>query len=161
VNDILGGFPGRKGNESTAEKLKSYVQAAVLLYENLEKINRNYTGGDADILLRSMSSVDGEVTLEFQYVFDNVPITDDRAAYRITFYNDRVLSAELHTIAVRALADRSESYREWWFASRLPAKRFSDNVRLVYRSDYLSEAVSAEWAAEELNFTETEDEYGE
>ena len=161
VNDILGGFSGRKGNGSTAETLRTYVQAAVLLYENLEKINRNYTGGDADILLRSMSSIDGEVTLEFQYVLDNVPIADDRAAYRITFYNDRVLHAELHTISVRTLAERSESYQEWWFASRLPANRFSDNERLVYRSDYLSEAVSAEWAAEELNFTETEDEYGE
>ncbi len=160
VNDILGGSSAGTGNGSTAETLKNYVQAAVLLYENMEKINRNYTGGDADILLRSMTSADGEVTLEFQYVFDNVPIADERAAYRITFSGGRVLHAELHTIAVRALADRSESYREWWFASRLPANRFSDNVRLVYRSDYLSEAVSAEWAAEERKLTGSEDEHG-
>jgi len=101
------------------------------------------------------------VTLEFRYAADNVLIADDNAAYRITFSGSRVLHAELYTIAVRTLADRSESYREWWFASRLPANRFSDNVRLVYRSDYLSEAVSAEWAAEELDFTETEAENGE
>lgn len=161
VNDILGGSSAGKGVGSTAETLKNYIQAAVLLYENLEKISRNYTGGDADILLRSMSSENGEVTLEFQYAFDNVPIADERAAYRVTFSAGRVLHIELHTIAVRALAERSESYREWWFASRLPANRFSDNVRLVYRSDYLSESVSAEWAAEELEFTETEGEYGE
>ena len=160
LNDILGGFSVGKGGGSTAETLKNYIQAAVLLYENLEKISRNYTGGDADILLRSMSSENGEVTLEFQYAFDNVPIADERAAYRITFSDSRVLQVELHTIAVRVLAERSESYREWWFASRLPANRFSDNVRLVYRSDYLSESVSAEWAAEERTFTEKEGRYG-
>lgn len=158
INDILGGSSA--GNGSTAEILKSYVQAAVLLYENLAKINRNYTGGDADLLLRSMTSAAGEVTLEFQYVIDNIPIADDRAAYRITFSGGRVLHAELHTIAVRALAERSESYREWWFASLLPVNRFCDNVRLVYRSDYLSESVAAEWAAEELKFTETEESHG-
>ncbi len=160
VNDILGGSPVGKGSAGTAETFKNYVQAAVLLYENLEKINRNYTGGDAEILLRSMSSENGEVTLEFQYVYDNIPVADKRAAYRITFSGGRVLHAELHTIAVRALAERSESYREWWFASRLPENRFSDNVRLVYRSDYLSESVSAEWAAEELGFTGTEGRHG-
>jgi len=56
----------------------------------------------------------------------------------------------LHTVAVRVLAERSESYSEWWFASKVG--RFSTDVRLVYRSDYVSESVAAEWAAEELTF---------
>ncbi len=150
VSDILGGMNSASG--SVTDTLKDYVQAAVLLYESIAEINKNYTGGDADLMLRSASSLNGEVTLRFAYVLDNIRIADEQDAYTITFSSGAVQHVRLHTIAVRILAERTRSYTEWWFASKL--NRITHNVQLVYRSDYLSESVSAEWAAEELGFTE-------
>lgn len=165
VSEILGtAFSG----DNPSEMLKAYIRTAVLLYEKVAAVNPVYSGGEADLLLRSVTSENGEVTLRFMYAVGNVPISDEQDAYRITFADGRIRHAVLHTVAVRVLADRETSYTEWWFASKLG--RFSSDVRLVYRSDYLSESVAAEWAAEELIFPaadtdrnmdpEEEDEYG-
>ena len=151
VSGILGGTSAA----GAGEVLKDYVQAAAVLYERIAAINPIYCGGEADLLLRSVSSENGEVTLRFAYAVGNVPISDEADAYRITFSNGRVQHIRLHTVAVRILADRDVSYAEWWFASKV--NRFASDVRLVYRSDYLSESVSAEWAAEELVFPEPEE----
>ena len=157
VSDILGRtfLTGR----SAAEVLEDYIRAAVLLYESIAAVNPIYTGGEAALTLRSVSAENGEVTLRFLYTVNNLRISDERDAFRITFSGGRISSAELYTMAVRVLADRSSPYSEWWFASTLD--RFASDVRLVYRSDYVSEAVSAEWAAEKLTFAETEAEDGE
>lgn len=153
VSDILGRTFAPDG--SAADTLGDYIRAAVLLYEDIAAVNPIYTGGEADLLLRSVSSENGTVTLRFMYTVGNLRITDEQDAYRITFSAGRVQSAGLHTVAVRVLADRAFSYMEWWFASTL--ERFSSDVRLVYRSDYVSESVTAEWAAEELTFTGPEE----
>jgi len=148
VSDLTGRMFSASGG--AAEVLKSYVQAAVRLYKGIEAVNPIYSGGEADLLLRSVSSENGEVTLCFMHAVSNIRIADGRDAFRITFSHGKLRRAELHTVAVRILADRSESYSEWWFASKVG--RFSTDVRLVYRSDYVSESVAAEWAAEELTF---------
>lgn len=153
VSDILG--RPFAANGSAEEVLEDYLRAAVLLYEGVAKLNTIYAGGEADLLLRSVSSENGEVTLCFMYAVGNLRISDERDAYRITFSHGRVRSVQLHTVAVRILAERSTSYSEWWFASTLDG--FRSDVRLVYRSDYVSESVSAQWAAEELIFAEPEE----
>lgn len=141
---------------SAGDTLWDYIQTALLLYEGIAEIERNYAGGEAQLLLRSAESENGEVTLCFFYAVGNIPISDERDAYRITFSNGKILRVELHTIAVRVLIERDESYTEWWFASKL--QQYSTDVRLVYRSDYISEAVSAEWVAEELYFKNSDTE---
>lgn len=144
VRELTGSPPSEEG------LMWDYVQAALILYESIERIDEVYTGGEAELLLRSVSSSDGEVTLCFMYAVGNVPIADERDAYSITFRDGRIESARLHTIAVRILAERDISYTEWWFASMLDLDRTARDVRLVYRSDYVSESVSAEWSAELL-----------
>ena len=150
VSEILGRTFAPNGKAE--EALEDYIQAAIQLYEGIVKINPLYAGGEADLLLRSVSSENGEVTLRFMYTAGNLRITEEQDAFRITFSHGRLVSAELHTVAVRLLAERSTSYSEWWFASTLD--RCCSDVRLVYRCDYVSEAVSAQWAAEELTFAE-------
>ncbi len=155
VSELLGRTFAPEG--SAEEALEDYIRAAVLLFESIAKVNPIYTGGEADLLLRSVSSENGEVTLRFMYAVNNLRITEKQDAFRITFSAGRIHSAELHTVAVRVLADRDTSYSEWWFASMLePFGSDVADVRLVYRSDYVSESVSAEWAAEELTFAEME-----
>lgn len=138
VSDILGGV--------SSNTLAEYVRAAVLLFKSIREIDKNYAGGDADIVLDSASSENGKVTLRFMYTVDNIRIAEENAAFEITFSAGDVLRAEVYTIAVRILAEREASYAEWWFVSMMEEP--SRNVRLVYRSDYSAEYVSAEWAAE-------------
>lgn len=152
VSDILG--RAFAPNRSAAEALTDYIHAAIRLYESIAAVNPIYAGGEADLMLRSVSSENGEVTLRFLYTVNNLRISDAQDAFRITFSAGRVTSAVLYTMTVRILADRSFPYSEWWYASTLD--HFSSDVRLVYRSDYVSDAVSAEWAAEKLTFAETE-----
>lgn len=147
VSEVLG---ASSVSDSAGEILWDYIQTALLLYEEVAEIDRNYAGGEAQLLLKSAESENGEVTLRFFYAVGNIPLSDERDAYRITFSGGKILRVELHTIAVRVLIERDESYTEWWFASKL--QQYSTDVRLVYRSDYISEAVSAEWVAEELYF---------
>jgi len=148
VSDLIGST--FSSSADAAEVLECYIQAAVRLYKGIEEINPIYSGGEADLLLCSASSENGEVTLCFMYSVGNIRIADEREAFRITFSHGKVRRAVLHTVAVRVLAERSESYSEWWFASKVG--RFSTDVRLVYRSDYVSESVASEWSAEELTF---------
>ncbi|MGN1346848.1 MAG: hypothetical protein ACI4V1_08675 [Eubacteriales bacterium] len=148
VSDLLGGA------SSASNPLAEYVRASVLLFEGIDAINKNFSGGDADILLESASSRNGEVTLRFLYVLDNIRISGAETAYTITFSAGNVRSAVLSTIAVRVLGEREKSFTEWWFLSALDT--FCRDVRLVYRSDYVSESVSAEWAAEALVSMETD-----
>lgn len=152
VSDILGRTFAPSRN--AAEVLTDYIHAAILLYESIAAVNPIYAGGEADLVLRSVSSENGEVTLRFLYTVSNLRISDEQDAFRITFSAGRVTGAVLYTMTVRILAERSFPYSEWWYASTLD--HFSSDVRLVYRSDYVSDAVSAEWAAEKLTFAETE-----
>ncbi|MBR5312385.1 MAG: hypothetical protein IKU40_05850 [Clostridia bacterium] len=156
VSDILG--RAFSPSRSAAEVLTDYIHAAILLYESIAAVNPVYIGGEADLMLRSVSSENGEVTLRFLYTVNNLRISDVQDAFRITFSAGRVTSAVLYTMTVRILAERSFPYSEWWYASTLDD--FSSDVRLVYRSDFVSDTVSAEWAAEKLIFAETEAEYG-
>lgn len=156
VDEVLGVSSSGGG---AGDILWDYIQTALLLYEGIADIDRNYAGGEAQLLLRSASSENGEVTFCFFYAVGNIPISDARDAYKITFSGGKISRVELHTIAVRVLIERDESYSEWWFASKLG--QFSTDVRLVYRSDYISEAVSAEWVAEELYFKNSDTEISE
>ncbi len=140
VSDIIG------GTESVG--LEEYIHAALTLFDGIDGINKYYTGGDAEILLASASSEGGNVTLRFAYVIDNIPISDVSDAFVVSFENGVISHVLLHTIAVRILGDRNQSYSEWWFLSLL--KEYSCNVRMVYKSDYVSESVTAEWSAEIL-----------
>ncbi len=166
IDDIL----GRTSEKTT---LAEYVRAAIVLFRSIREIDKNYAGGDADIVLQSAVSEKGEVTLAFLYTVDNVRITHDTPAFEITFAGKKILRAQLHTIVVQGLPERTSSYNEWWFVSSLPVEKEPyRNVRLVYRSDYSARAVAAEWAAEvqlevsaesELHVPpeETEEDHGE
>ncbi len=146
----IGDLPGF-GRTSEKITLADYVWAAVVLFRSIRDIDKNYTGGDADILLKSASSADGEVTLTFMYTVDNVRIAEENNAFEITFSGKKILHAQLHTIIVQSFTERTASYAEWWFVSLLPdGKTPYRNVRLVYRSDYTADTLHAQWAAEEM-----------
>lgn len=131
-------------------RLADYLRASVKIYEQIRAVNRHFTGGDADLTLASVTSSDNVITVTYEYTFDNIRITGIEPALTVTFANGKLTSAKLYTIAIRNLGDRTESIAEWWFADYLSRKTNDDSVlrdiSLVYRSDFISESVRAEWS---------------
>lgn len=133
--------------------LMDYIQTAMTIFDEITAVSRHYTGGDADITLASVESRSGEVRLTYIYTFDNLKIADIEPAFTAVFEDGMLRSAKLYTLAVRNLGDRTQSFAEWWFADHLESYMTAEtppyrNIGLVYRSDFVSDAVKAEWCAE-------------
>jgi len=140
VNDIIG--------YTSSIELREYIRAAISLISDINHINRLFTGVDADMLLYSVASDNGKVTLTFKYFFDNIRITDIENAFTVTFENGVLRHAKLYTVAVRNLVTRVRSYYEWWFYDQLAANSIiPQNMALVYRGNSDSNSISAEWSA--------------
>lgn len=130
-----------------------YVQAALKIFTEIRSINRNCAGGDADISLSSVEALDGKVSLTFDYVFDNLKITDIEHAFSVTFENEVLTEAKLFNLAVKNFGDRNELSKEWWFMEFVKRKMSPGDkpyrcIEPVYRADYVSDSIKAEWRAE-------------
>ena len=128
--------------------LREYIRAAISIYEDIRGINIYFTGRDADLAISNIYSDSSSLTLEFSYYFDNLKITGIEPALVVSFSKDRLIYAKMYTVAARSLGDRTESLTEWWYLGRLAKNGVTPiNTSLVYRSDFLSESIKAEWAA--------------
>ncbi|MBE6541157.1 MAG: hypothetical protein E7672_01780 [Ruminococcaceae bacterium] len=128
--------------------LSEYIRAAISIHEKIRDINSFYAGGDAEIALSRINAVGNKVTLEFSYYFDNYRIVDLPCAVSVTFEGDKLLRAELYTIAAKNLGTRTESMSEKWYIGYMTKNgTVAQNTSLVYRSDFISESISAVWAS--------------
>ncbi len=140
ISDIIG--------YTDSVSLAEYIRAAISIYEDIRDINIYFTGRDADIAISNVYTDNGVLTLEFSYFFDNIKITGIEPALVVSFSKDRLTYAKLYTIAARNLGDRTESLTEWWYLEHIANYGITPiNTSLVYKSDFLSESISAEWAA--------------
>lgn len=133
--------------------LMDYIQTAATIFDRITAVSRHYTGGDADITLASVENSGGVIRLTYEYTFDNLKITDIEPAFTVTFEDGMLREAKLYTVAVRNLGDRTQVFDEWWFADHLESRMTDDmqpyrNIGLVYRRDFVSGSVKAEWCAE-------------
>lgn len=126
--------------------LVEYISAAKILFDEVGKINGNYTGAEADIVLTSVKSDGKTVDLKFTYAYDNIPIVEIEPAFTATFKEGKLMGARVYTLAVRNVSTRSIPRSEWWFYDYLDDEHEVINVGLVYRSNFISEKVSAEWS---------------
>ena len=126
--------------------LVEYISAAKTIFDRVGEINTNYIGAEADIILTSVVSDGKTVELEFTYVYDNIRVVDIEPAFTATFKNGKLMGARVYTLAIRNVGTRSIPHSEWWFYDDLgEGNREIINVGLVYKSDFVSENVSAEW----------------
>ena len=144
ISDFIG------KNESGS--IKDYIEASISIISFLRSMNKNYTGGDAEIYLDSVTSSGGIVTLTFMYAFDNIRITDISPAFTAVFEGDIVRSAKLYTMSVRNLGDRQEMISESSFlhfigtdSEKNSGTNQTCSTGLVYRGNFLSESVKSEW----------------
>ena len=128
--------------------LIKYIKASAIIFSDFKNLGRIYAGGVADIGLVSVSSTGRTVRLVFDYFYDNIPIKGIDHALDISFTNGNLVSFRLYTMSVRNLGVRNEMFTEWWFYDMIKKKsHVPSNVTVVYRGNYQSDAVSAEWAA--------------
>ena len=141
IDDFIG--------HSDSGTLEEYIKASISIINFIRSLNKNYAGGDAEIYFDSVSSSDGKVTLSFMYSFDGIVIEDIEPAFTAVFENGILRSARLYTISVRNLGDRQELMSEKMFIDIISSGGVSiKNTSLVYRGDFVSESVKAEWRGE-------------
>lgn len=140
ISDIIG-YSERNG-------LKEYLSAAKILFDEVKNINPNYTGAEADIYLSSVKSDGRVVELTFNYAYDNIRIADIEPAFIVSFKDGKIIGARLYTLMVTNVSTRNTPKSEWWFFDYIENDgRDVYNVGLVYRSDFVTEKVVAEWSA--------------
>ena len=128
--------------------LMEYLSAALAIFDEVGRINQNYVGAEADVYLSSVTSDGSTVELEFAYAYDNIRIAEIEPAFTATFKDGKLMGARVYTLAVRNVSSRSAPRAEWWFYDYLESdSREPLNVGLVYRSDFVSDKVTAEWSA--------------
>ncbi|MCR4904997.1 MAG: hypothetical protein K6A33_02870 [Clostridiales bacterium] len=133
--------------------IAEYIRACLILAGEVKAVNRHYAGGDAKLLLGGVWADGGTVSLTFYYVFDNIRIADIPPALTATFENGVLREASLYTLTAQSTGRRVGTYSEEWFLGWLTSKTgeraAGDRISLVYRADYVSDQVPAEWRAEE------------
>ncbi len=135
VDDFIG--------RSDSTGLREYIEASVNIINYFRTLNRNYAGMDAEFCFDSVEVSGGVVTVKFFYAFDNIRITGIDPAFTAVFENGILRSARLYTLAVRNLGVRQIMMDEGKFI-RYVGGEFR-NTTLVYRCDFFSESVRADW----------------
>lgn len=126
--------------------LGEYIKASVSMITYMRSVNKNIAGGDAEIYLYSVTSQNGKVKLEFMYAFDGIRIMDLKPAFTAEFEDGILRRASLYSISVKYFSERRVLMLEDSFIEIM--KSYGKNVtytNIVYRSDFLSESVGAEW----------------
>lgn len=138
------------GKEASGD-IYSYLRAASYIVGRLSDMDPLYTGGDAGLVLRSVRSEDGAVTLQFSYSSDNTEIykRDGNTGLTVTFRGDKITRIAHHmTIVSRGLDERKLMLQTWYKEQLAPD--VSAAMRPVYRMEEGTISISAEWIAELL-----------
>lgn len=140
VTDIIG-YTDKIG-------LSEYIAAVYGVMGKIDAIESHCAGGNADLYLMDISSDGREVSMKFEFFFDNILVIGTEPALTVTFKDGKMTYARLFTVTVKSVNTRFESFNEWWFIDNLAKDGVvAQNVGLVYRSDYISDSVCAEWRA--------------
>ena len=138
------------GKEASGD-IYSYLRAASYIVWRMADMDPLYTGGDAELVLRSVSSDDGAITLQFSFTSDNMEIykKGGDAGLTITFKGDKITQIVHHMTIVRRGSDERKLMLQAWYKEQL-APGLHTAMRPVYRMEEGTISISAEWIAELL-----------
>ncbi len=128
-----------------------YMKTASAIVAQVRALSGHYAGGDADMLLESArTEEDGSTVLRFIYTFDNLRLSECEPALVIRFSGGRVTELRLFSVSARNLGVQENSFLEQWYCNLAEANcpkgwRIAD-VCPVYRTDFYSNSISAEWS---------------
>lgn len=138
------------GWEAT-EDIYTYLRAASRIVGRIADMDPLYIGGDAELLLRSVSSDNGAITLRFSFFSDNIEIyrSNRDTGLTITFTEDKITQITFHMIIVRRSLSEHKLMLQSWCKEQL-APGMPTAMRPVYRMEEGTISISAEWMAEVL-----------
>lgn len=124
------------------------LRASSYLIARLSEMNAMYTGGDAALMLNSVSAAGEALTLTFGYRCDNIPLlgSDGEDYLTVTFTGGRLTELHFRMIVVSRSLVETRVFLQTW-SRQLLAPEDGAEMRLVYRTDSVSNTASAQWAA--------------
>ena len=142
-------FLGRYGNGGNT--LGDYLRSSCVIVGKIKSLSAHYAGGDADILLESVSTQkDGSVTFRFLYAFDNLRLSGCEPALVVVFRSGKLTDFRLFSVSARNLGVQEDSFlEEWYYGTALrncPDGWQIADVCPVYRTDFYADSISAEWS---------------
>lgn len=145
-----GGIPlSRIAGRGASGDIYTYLRAASHIVWRLADMDPLYTGGDAGLYLRSVSSYDGEISLYFSFCSDNIEIykSDRNTGLTITFKEDKIIQIVHHVTVVRRGLDERRIILQSWYKEQL-APDMAAAMRPVYRMEEGIISMTAEWVAD-------------
>lgn len=143
---------GISGSEDAGASLSSYLNACGFLIDLFSDMNRRYVGGDARLVLTSVSATENAgVSFVFRYRFDNVPlrISDDAVALpglRVTFSRGLLTEFSLYMFSVTRTSRFEYTPMPSWVVCVLGDAPLRE-LRLVYALNvFQHDEIAAEWA---------------
>lgn len=139
------------GHDRESYTLGDYLKTSRVIFEEIKELSAHYAGGDADILLESVhTDADGSVTLRYVYAFDNLRLSGCEPALVTVFRRGRMTDFRLFSVSARNLGVQEETFLEEWYyglaKQNCPEDQRVADVCPVYRTDFYSDSISAEWA---------------
>ena len=127
----------------------TYLRAASYIVGRLNDMDNQYSGGDAQLRLTSVSAVNGSVTLDFAFYSDNVEIytKSGNSGLSISFTGETISKISFEMIVVRRSLSEHRLMLQAWSKKQL-AGSSPAIMRLIYRMDAEDIAISAEWMAQ-------------
>jgi len=124
----------------------SYLQASSELIERLERINGQYTGGDASLRLERITSDGTSITLAFSFRCDNILLVREGEDYGLTlsFSGNKLTDVQYHMCIVRRTLEAHRVPLQNWYRKMLGGMENSP-MRLVYSGEVQANSVTAQW----------------
>ncbi len=128
-----------------------YMETASAIVARVRALSGHYAGGDADVLLDSaVTEKDGSTVLRFRYTFDNLRLSECEPALVLRFNGGKLTECRLFTVSARNLGVQENSFLEQWYCelaeANCPKGWEIADVCPVYRTDFYSDSISAEWS---------------
>ena len=135
------------GQDATGD-IYTYLQTASYLIRRLSSMDMQYTGGDAHLRLKSLSSSGDSVTLIFAYFADNIELyaSGKQLGLSITFTGDTIRSITYNTAVVRRSLSEYQLMLQQWSKKQMVGDTRA-YMYLVYRMDENDIAIAGEWMA--------------
>ncbi len=124
-----------------------YLRAASNFLRQLEQIDAQYSGGDAQLRLARVGAADGAIELSFAFRYENVPVLREAedTALVMSFRGDCLTALTYRPLNVRStLTNRRTVLAD--YARRVLSPDAEAAVRLVYRAENQGvDSLAAEW----------------
>lgn len=135
----------------------AYLQATSRLIDRLERINVQFSGGDASLRLERVSSDGASITLHFSFRCDNILLVREGDDYglTLTFVENKLTVLRYRMCIVRRTLEEKRVPLMEWYRKMLEGAE-SAPMRLVYDAEEDVSSIAAQWMQGDAGIREEE-----